>query len=288
MVTNFFQKKPRTGLLLEEFISHEHSAHVAHLLEKCFNHSSIIVDSYRINSSENAILIFIPIIINDNSTYTVFTIVSGIESNDQPALLSDVTRFTSHALRSPISNLLTLSDVRNHHMLGQLGDLKIEELLNSIYSQAIKLNEIVITLNAINKYREHQHTDEYALVNKNIKNIMLVDDDAIVNQIHKQILNLVLKDTTVKAFEYPADALAYIDNNLPDLILLDINMPKINGWLFLDMLTDKAVKTDVIMVSSSKDPDERNRALAYLSVKGFVSKPLTIDKVKIIFNIETL
>lgn len=61
----------------------------------------------------------------------------------------------------------------------------------------------------------------------------------------------------------------------PEIILLDINMPVMNGWEFLDALSQEATATfRLYVVSSSVNPEDIRRAESYPIVSGFISKPL--------------
>lgn len=71
---------------------------------------------------------------------------------------------------------------------------------------------------------------------------------------------------------------------LPDIILLDLSMPKLSGWEFLKKLNTfyKGLKTkvDVYVLTSSVDEDDRKFSLSFPFVKGFYSKPMTILQLK--------
>lgn len=75
-----------------------------------------------------------------------------------------------------------------------------------------------------------------------------------------------------------------IDNGdpLPDMILLDINMPIWNGWKFLDEFLKIEPATNIIIyiISSSIDPNDTKKAKEYSVIKNFIVKPISIEKVK--------
>ena len=122
------------------------------------------------------------------------------------------------------------------------------------------------------------------------KTIFLVDDDPVTNFIHTKIIqgNFPL---VVTAFTYALDALnelkklvAMDPHFMPDFIFLDINMPRMDGWEFLDevqKLPAEFLKSCmIIMVSSSLDREDIERSKSYPSVHEFISKPLTVQMIK--------
>ena len=76
------------------------------------------------------------------------------------------------------------------------------------------------------------------------------------------------------------DHLAENGEHLPDMILLDINMPVMDGWDFLENFSEMAMSKDipVVMLTSSINPDDIEKAKSHQLVKGFLSKPLNKDK----------
>lgn len=70
---------------------------------------------------------------------------------------------------------------------------------------------------------------------------------------------------------------------IPNVILLDINMPIMNGWQFLEEFVTREMDKygiKVFVVSSSINQEEIDRANAYDCVNGYIFKPLTLDKIK--------
>lgn len=64
---------------------------------------------------------------------------------------------------------------------------------------------------------------------------------------------------------------------IPEVILLDLNMPVLDGWQFLDALTTFEIEKEItiFIVSSSIDPKDKERAESYKYVKNFIIKPIS-------------
>jgi len=128
--------------------------------------------------------------------------------------------------------------------------------------------------------------------------ILLVDDDEINNFISIKLIKKALLTTEIMAClngKYAIDQLVDIQkkdpNKLPDYILLDINMPIMNGWEFLDeykrLNIDPLGKTKIYIISSSVFSNDINKARSYPLVKSFISKPLSVEKIKEMFEMES-
>ena len=134
-------------------------------------------------------------------------------------------------------------------------------------------------------------------MNTRLVRILLVDDDEINNFISIKLIKKVLLNTEISAClngRFAIDELIEMNRkdpaNLPDYILLDINMPIMNGWEFLDeyekLDIDTAGKTKIYIISSSVFSNDISKAKTYRSVKDFVSKPLNIEKINQLFAAE--
>jgi CheY-like chemotaxis protein len=117
-----------------------------------------------------------------------------------------------------------------------------------------------------------------------LKKILLVDDDK--SFIHLNRAMLKYNDVTCQIDECRngQEALAYISvaNQLPDVILLDIDMPVMNGLEFLEKFEDhnnRNEQTKVFVLSSDCDQD-KVRSRSYNFVKGYFQKPLSDSHIK--------
>jgi two-component system, chemotaxis family, chemotaxis protein CheY len=117
--------------------------------------------------------------------------------------------------------------------------------------------------------------------------IALVDDDSIFQFTATRLIESAKLARKILHFENGGDALQYLKENslnpenLPDFLFLDINMPFVDGWMFLEdfvkIKSGLAKEIKIYMVSSSIDPRDMNRAKGFVEVKDFVVKPVTME-----------
>ena len=115
--------------------------------------------------------------------------------------------------------------------------------------------------------------------------IFLVDDDPINNLINNRLLNKVKVTEKIEEFlegQYAIERIAEMPVDKTLLIFLDINMPVMNGWEFLKIYQDRFEERDdiIIILSSSIDFQDRQKAKEYSIVSDFLEKPLTLDKIQ--------
>ncbi len=126
--------------------------------------------------------------------------------------------------------------------------------------------------------------------------VIIVDDDQIVLFIQKKMVTNHEIASNPVSFREAAAALDYIieEQNRKQqkefLILLDINMPKMDGWDFLNCLESHEEKANyhVIMVTSSIDSKDKKKAKKYSTVRSFIEKPISAsdcEKIKEISEI---
>ena len=119
---------------------------------------------------------------------------------------------------------------------------------------------------------------------KKTPTIFLVDDQKITNFINKKLIENSKIKGKIFDFINPLKALKKISQLQPSHILLDLNMPQINGWEFLEEMKKNNLKSKVIIVTSSDSPLDRERAKDFEQVVGYNTKPLSEEKIKKIFN----
>jgi len=123
-----------------------------------------------------------------------------------------------------------------------------------------------------------------------MKHLMIVDDDPILVFLIKKIFEQDDSSYVFIEAENGRQAMNYLENSInirPDLILLDINMPVMDGWQFLNEfdLLKKSGNNEipVMIISSSIDPSDIEKSKLYSSVIRFLSKPFTkahIEEIK--------
>ncbi len=123
--------------------------------------------------------------------------------------------------------------------------------------------------------------------------ILIIDDDEINNFIAGKLIKKVQENTVVSTCLNGLEGINYIKSKIdmddfPDVIFLDINMPIMNGWEFLDLYSELegTIKKEVTinMLSSSVYNEDIEKAKIYPSVNKFISKPLTIEKIQNLFD----
>ena len=119
---------------------------------------------------------------------------------------------------------------------------------------------------------------------KTIAHILLIDDEDDCHFVTKLVLRKAGYAGHLTHCPSAADALALLQagTNVPDLILVDINMPGMNGYEFVTTCEATGLlpngRSSVVMFSSSNRPQDVEAARSHRSVIGYVEKALTVDQ----------
>ncbi|MEM7211625.1 MAG: response regulator [Pseudomonadota bacterium] len=121
---------------------------------------------------------------------------------------------------------------------------------------------------------------------KKISNVMLIDDEEIDLKLYTRVLERSGLVENVLAFSYADEAFEFLKNNddvMIDVIFLDINMPRMNGFEFLERVTSELTReiahVVIMMLTTSLDPKDRERAERFDLVREFINKPLVVAHV---------
>ncbi|MGG7665217.1 response regulator [Dyadobacter sp. BHUBP1] len=120
--------------------------------------------------------------------------------------------------------------------------------------------------------------------------LCVVDDDKIFTYLLKRILEKAKIAREIIFFENGRDAIDYLNNHkkdalkLPQLILLDINMPILDGWQFLNeyekLKPNVPRPISICMMSSSSEMEDYDRAMGSGHVMAYLQKPVQIPSLK--------
>ncbi len=124
-----------------------------------------------------------------------------------------------------------------------------------------------------------------------VTDFVFVDDDSVNNLICKLTVEIVWGEIPSESFVNPVLALDYFKTSYPTksnhehtVLLLDINMPGMTGWEFLEAFDNLPALTKeqihIYILSSSVDHRDKNRSYANKNVTGFLIKPLSLECVQ--------
>lgn len=124
---------------------------------------------------------------------------------------------------------------------------------------------------------------------KKLDTILLIDDDPATNFLHKYVLEKESCAENIISFQNAEEAIEYIKKTIekgfhfPELIFLDINMPRMNGWEFIEAYNkiskQNKISKIVVMLTTSLDTRDREKAESIKEINEFLSKPLTPEKI---------
>ena len=127
---------------------------------------------------------------------------------------------------------------------------------------------------------------------KTRETVCIIDDDLIHQFIMKKLVRDINcdKEKKILVFSNGLEGITYLKNtidkkeDLPDIILLDLNMPVMDGWGFLneyeDLFPRLGKKIEIYILSSSDNPRDIERVKEYQRVSGYLIKPITEEELE--------
>jgi len=122
--------------------------------------------------------------------------------------------------------------------------------------------------------------------------LIFIDDDRANNVFHELVMEESGLGKMARSFLSPVKALAYFqeleeqEGKFPEIIFLDINMPQMTGWEFLDRFEELELKTHpwIVILSSSNYHKDKALSDAHPLVHSYIEKPLSKENLQALLN----
>jgi CheY-like chemotaxis protein len=133
-----------------------------------------------------------------------------------------------------------------------------------------------------------------ATTTKKYKSVMLIDDNEIDNLINQKMIEAANISEHIFTYSGAKSAIEFLKNMeriagiapvvIPEIIFLDIDMPLMDGFQFLDQFDKLSAETKnlcrIVMLTSSINPQDVNKSKDYTYVKKYINKPLTQESLR--------
>lgn len=121
--------------------------------------------------------------------------------------------------------------------------------------------------------------------------VFIIDDEEVNNFLNRKKLvsEGLSEEEDIHSFLFAKDALRALsegsEEDLPDIVLLDINMPEMDGWQFLDAIApfkSRLKKSRIYVLTSSLAFSDQTRAEENSMVAGFIRKPISTENIRVL------
>jgi DNA-binding NarL/FixJ family response regulator len=114
--------------------------------------------------------------------------------------------------------------------------------------------------------------------------IVMIDDDEVMHFLFRVLMKKYKPELNLQTYSEAKKVLGLLEDNSFEgsVIMLDLNMPLMNGWQFLQELERLGHRIPVYILSSSDNADDKSRASEFTNVKGYFVKPLNIEHINMI------
>lgn len=233
---------------------------------------------------------------------TWYTMLSPIMDGNRVAYIvgssTDITNYKNQeqVIRDYLGKFQQLSFLTSHELRHEYA--KIQGIINTldegidpavvkeIKHSIEKINAIIYKLNdnlsfSQTKIATKSNTQSYG-------HVLLVDDDEVFNYLSARTLKKAKPGIDINAVGGVDEALQFLKENdkLGNyIIFLDLNMPGKTGWDFLDAYQKFEIKSNVVILTSSIDNEDRAKAHTYQTVVDFITKPLLLETAQAILSL---
>ncbi len=118
--------------------------------------------------------------------------------------------------------------------------------------------------------------------------ILIIDDDHMSNVFNSMIITKYYPQVQIHDTTGASEAINYLKSDTsdkPSLILLDLNMPVMNGWDFMEEYEKLNLGIEVVLVTSSSDIRDLSRAKDYNDIKHYLVKPISVKDLKEVMEV---
>lgn len=194
--------------------------------------------------------------------------------------LKQFAHINAHDLRAPLTNILSIASLVFHESeLLPLHELK--SYIRGLDNSAKQMDGVIRKLNSVLQgYQMDTYKDFFGSIAAELKKqVVLIDDDPVQNLINKKVIGNHYPNYEIIDYTNAEDALEDIKHRKisPDVVFLDLNMPFMDGWEFLEALKDLQAEFEVQILTSSIDQKDFEKARLNPKVSGINSKPLQKD-----------
>jgi len=186
--------------------------------------------------------------------------------------MNDLSFMTSHELRHEYAKLHSVINLLSYT------DEDDQYLLKEANKSLIQINSLISVMNDKLTFNRENFIRSNGNDFNEFEEVILIDDDHVINFINARVVRLLFTDARVKSFVYVEKALEYLKENDKSgnkLIFIDLNMPGVDGWDFLEAYSKFEVRSPVYVLTSSINPRDVERSFGYKEVVKFLTKPLS-------------
>jgi DNA-binding response OmpR family regulator len=185
--------------------------------------------------------------------------------------ITELNYIINHKVRSSAAKI-----IQNKNLIEkEIQDKELKSLLIKETHKILSVTESSLPANKIPEKNTNSFiADKYSF--------FVVDDDIFYLKVIEKFFQSRFEKASIALFNKPAEALFELKKSIPTVIILDINMPEINGFEFLyEMQSQGLNDIPVIIHSSTSDPLEIKSITNIKNVKGFIGKPLKPELMEI-------